>query len=306
MAEILLESGTNELEILEFEIGDVVYGVNVAKVVEILSPKPVCPVPNSPDIVEGVFMSRGEVISVVDLFKILNVERKQDEGAGKRNNMFITCCFNQTTTAFHVGKVRSIKRISWTDIKEPPKMANVSKSQDTTGMLTGIVEFENELVLILDFEHIVARINKDMSLDNTGVEKFATNNNVCESHIVVADDSAFLNKMIVDSLGKAGFNNIMSFKNGAEAWDYVRANKDKPIACVVSDIEMPQMDGLALTKRIKDDVELKKIPVLLFSSLINEQMVHKCKSVGADGQFSKPQINTLIEELIQLLSRHQK
>jgi two-component system chemotaxis response regulator CheV len=114
--------------------------------------------------------------------------------------------------------------------------------------------------------------------------------------------------MITDSLSKVGFTNIVSFPNGQDAWDYVSSFRDKSavitddIACVISDIEMPKMDGHALTRRIKEDKVLKDIPVLLFSSLINEQMILKCKAVGADGQFSKPQIKELIDLSIKLIS----
>jgi two-component system chemotaxis response regulator CheV len=114
--------------------------------------------------------------------------------------------------------------------------------------------------------------------------------------------------MVVKSLSKVGFKNIISFSNGLDAWEYVSSFKNSTdditnhIACVISDIEMPKMDGHALTKRIKDDKVLRRIPVLLFSSLINEQMVAKCKAVGADGQFSKPQIKDLIELSIRLIA----
>lgn len=161
----------------------------------------------------------------------------------------------------------------------------------------------------MDFEKIVSTLNRDAGLDINGLEKIdrptvMTGN----KHIVVADDSKFLNKMITDSLSKVGFHNIMSFSNGQDAWEYVQSFKDKDdditshIACIISDIEMPKMDGHRLTKLIKDDKTLSQIPVLLFSSLINEQMIAKGKSVGADGQFSKPQIKELISYLIKVLS----
>ncbi len=297
--DILLESGTNELEILEFEVGNSVYGINVAKVVEITTAKEITPIPQSSDVVEGIIISRGEVVSVVDLFKVLNSDRDTDPSA---RDMFITCCFNQITTAFHAGRVRSIRRIFWSDIKEPPRIANTSKS-DSIGLLTGIIQTDDGLVLILDFEKIVASINRETGIVNSGHR--STSKKIKDCYIVVADDSVFLNKMIVESLGQAGFTNIDSFKNGAETLDYVMANKGKDIACIVSDIEMPQLDGLALTKRLKSNPDLCNIPIFLFSSLINEQMIAKCKSVGADRYFSKPQIGSLIDELIQLLEEEQ-
>ena len=129
-----------------------------------------------------------------------------------------------------------------------------------------------------------------------------------EKHIVIVEDSQFLNKMIVNSLSDIGFKEIRSFPNGKEAWDYIsqfsgyNGDVTNCVAAVITDIEMPQMDGHHLTKLIKSDPTLKKIPVFLFSSLINEQMYQKGLSVGADEQFSKPQIGMLIERLIQILS----
>ena len=161
--------------------------------------------------------------------------------------------------------------------------------------------------MILDFESIVAGINKEAGFDTTGLNELKATNSISDKKLVVADDSPFLNKMIVDALEKTGFRNIQSFKNGADAWEYIYSQKNgngditERIACIVSDIEMPQMDGLHLTKRVKDDDILKNIPVYLFSSLINEQMEAKCRSVGADGQFSKPQITVLIKEILKHL-----
>ena len=120
-------------------------------------------------------------------------------------------------------------------------------------------------------------------------------------HIVIAEDSPFLNTLIQSTLGEAGYNNIVSFDNGKDAWDYISGHKNfdgdilDQISCLISDIEMPKMDGHHLTKLIKDDEVLRRIPVYLFSSLINEQMRVKGESVGADAQFSKPQIGALIK-----------
>lgn len=300
--DILLESGTNELEILEFKVGDCTYGINVAKIIEISTERETIPVPNAADFANEIFVLRGEVISVIDLFKVLKAEPEENE-----RKMFITCSFNKIMAAFRVGKVASIHRVSWTDIKKPPRLSN-SGQNDDSGILTGIVEIkdpENEdsskLILILDFEKIVSKISKTESIDARNVDKFKEINTVADKKILVADDSAFLNKMIVSSLNAAGFENVVSFQDGKEAWDYLVANDGANVACVVSDIEMPQMDGIALTKTIKEDSRFKHIPVLLFSSLINEQMALKCKSVGADGQFSKPDIHTLIQALLKIL-----
>lgn len=300
---ILLESGTNELELLEFQVGDSNFGINISKVVEIMINQEVTPVPNSPDEVEGVFIPRDKLISVIDLHKVVNTPHKK---TGKE--IFIICEFNRMHVAFHVTKVKGIQRISWSDISDPPSVAN-GNGTDAVGLATGVAKINDRIIIIMDFEKIVSTLNRDAGLDVNGLDKLSRPSSaVGNKHIVVADDSKFLNKMITDSLSSIGFHNIISFSNGQDAWDYVQSYRDKGdnindyIACIISDIEMPKMDGHRLTKLIKDDKIFRKIPVLLFSSLINEQMIAKGKSVGADGQFSKPQIKELISYLTQILS----
>jgi two-component system chemotaxis response regulator CheV len=300
--EILLESGTNELELLEFEIGTGVYGINIAKVVEITTAQATTIVPDSSEYIDGVFMSRGVIVPVVDLFKVTQNEHKENERA-----MFIVSTFNQMTVAFYVGNVRQIRRISWDAIKEPPKIVNVTGRTQRSGLLTGVASVDGHMILVLDFEKIVSEINASAGLDTENLESVTTDAVNLDKQIIVVDDSPFLNKAIVDALQKTGFKNIQSFKNGADAWEYLKVQRDiagnvtDKIACVVSDIEMPQMDGHHLTKCIKEDVMLKRIPVFLFSSLINEQMYAKGLTVGADGQFAKPQIKDLTDAIVKLL-----
>lgn len=299
---ILLESGTNELELLEFEVGDSSYGINISKVVEIMIDQEVTPVPNAPDEVEGVFIPRDKLISVIDLHKVLHTPHSK---SGKE--IFIICEFNQMQIAFHVSKVNGIQRISWSDISDPPTVASGSTEGD--GLSTGVAKIDGNIIIILDFEKIVSMLNRNAGLDITGLDRVTRPTiSAGEKRLIVADDSKFLNKMITDSLEHIGFHNIVSFTNGQDTWDFIqnfRSAGDKvtdDIACVISDIEMPKMDGHRLTKLIKEDAVLKNIPVVLFSSLINEQMIIKGKSVGADAQFSKPQIKDLVNYVVALLS----
>lgn len=301
---ILLESGTNELQILEFEVGDSTFGINISKVVEIMINQEVTPVPNSPEEIEGVFIPRDKLISVIDLHKVV---KKPYKNTGK--DIFIISEFNGIQVAFHVSRVKGIQRKSWSDISDPPSITSGGSGNDAAGLATGVVKLNGEIIIILDFEKIVSKLNKDAGLDTTGIDQVGhATAEMAKKKLVVADDSKFLNKMITESLEHIGFTNIESFSNGQDAWDYILSHRSAgdhitdEIACVISDIEMPKMDGHRLTKLIKDDDVLKKIPVLLFSSLINEQMIAKGKSVGADAQFSKPQIKDLIDYLIKLLS----
>ena len=286
---ILLESGTNELEVLEFMVGSQSFGINIAKVNEIMNYQPMIPVPDSPPEFEGVFTPRDKVISVIDLHRVLN-----KESADKGHDLLIICNFNQMDVGFHVSSVKGIQRISWEDIEKPPRISG----DGTHNIATGIAKLTDRIILILDFEKIVSDINRSAVIDATGATM--TDESKANKHIVIAEDSPFLNTLIQSTLTDAGYQNIVSFDNGKDAWDYIYGHKDMGgnildhVSCLISDIEMPQMDGHHLTKRIKDDEILSRIPVYLFSSLINDQMRAKGESVGADAQFSKPQIGALI------------
>ncbi len=301
---MILESGSNELELLEFQVGDSNFGINISKVVEIMINQEVTPIPNSPAEVEGVFVPRDKIISVLDLHKVLKIP-----SVNSAQTIFIISEFNKMQIAFHVSRVKGIQRISWSDISDPPAISGGDGSAASSGLATGVVKIDDRIIIILDFEKIVTVLNKQAGLDTSGLDSLPTaDKKVGLKRLVVVDDSKFLNKMITDSLNHMGFVNIQSFNNGLDAYNYISSYRNTTkhitdeIACVISDIEMPQMDGHRLTKLVKDDDILKNIPIVLFSSLINSQMIIKGKSVGADAQFSKPQIRELIEYVIQLLS----
>lgn len=296
---ILLESGTNELELLEFYVGKEDFGINIAKVSEIMTYQEITPIPSAPEEVEGVFMPRDKLITVVDLHTVLGIEKP----AGN-DGLLIICEFNQLDIAFHVSKVEGISRISWNSIEKPPTVANNSEK----GVATGIAKVDGKIIIILDFEHIIASLHSSLGLDLTDLDKIERPLNVdYDARIVIAEDSPLLNKLVVNAITSAGFHNILSFSNGQETWNYISSYADSEdvtseIALLVSDIEMPQMDGHRLTKLVKTDKNLSKIPVFLFSSLIDERMRLKGESIGADRQFSKPQIGGLVQAIIDTLT----
>ena len=285
---ILIESGTNELEVLEFTIGNNHYGINVAKIKEIVPYSPVTPVPNAHPSVEGIFMPRDLMITIVDLAKVIKCAPSKDI----TKDMFIITNF--------VASVVGIHRVSWTDIIKPDSTISSADS----GIATGVVKINGQLIIILDFERIVSDISPETGLKVSDIEKLEgrTKN---EAHIVIAEDSPLLMKLISDSLIKSGYDNLTLCHNGQEAWDFIsdaKAGKvPLDIDCVITDLEMPLMDGHRLTKLIKSDDKLKNIPVVIFSSLINEQMRAKGESLGADVQLSKPEIGLLVSEIDKLL-----
>ncbi len=295
---ILMESGTNELEVLEFTVGSNHYGINVAKIKEIVPFHTITPVPNSHPNIEGIFMPRDLIITVIDLAKVINARPSEDV----QKDMFIITNFNQLNVAFHVHSVVGIHRVSWADIISPDSTVSSADS----GIATGVIKINGQLIIILDFEKIVSDISPETGLKVSDIESLEGRER-SSAHIISVEDSPLLGAMISNSLKKSGYINLTRFSNGKEAWDYLQEVKNggiqNDIACVITDIEMPQMDGHRLTKLIKSDEYLKSIPVVIFSSLINEQMRIKGESLGADAQLSKPEIGKLVSEIDRLLDR---
>lgn len=289
---ILLESGTNELEILEFSVGNQHYGINVAKVKEILPYQAPTLVPNSHPSIEGIFMPRNEIITVVSLFESLNIAHKPSE-----NDMLIITNFNQLNIGFHVSGVKGIHRVSWESISKP----DVTINAEGSGVATGIVKLGEDLIIILDFEKIVADVCPATSLQIDEVKGLGMRQRN-DVPIIIAEDSPMLYQLIRDCLVEAGYTNLTLTANGREAWNKLTMFKENGtikdnVACVITDIEMPQMDGHHLTKLIKSDPVLSELPVIIFSSLVNEEMMRKGAELGADAQISKPQIGILVKTI---------
>ena len=292
---ILLENGTNELEVLEFVLAGNSYGINVAKIREIIPYAEVTPVPNAHPSIEGIFMPRDTMITAIDLKNCL--QRGKSEPGG----LFIVTNFNKLDIAFHVDQVVGIHRVSWTDIIKPG--ATVSTTEE--GVSTGIVKLNNKLIIILDFEKIVSDINPETGLKVTDIDALGERER-SDVGILIAEDSVLLNKLIVDSLKKAGYVNLIHTENGQEAFDTIQKFKEQGtlkehVGCLITDIEMPLMDGHRLTKLVKSDDATKNIPVIIFSSLVNEEMRRKGEQLGADAQLSKPEIGNLVMEIDKLV-----
>ncbi len=292
---ILLENGTNELEVLEFKLDGNAYGINVAKIKEIINYQTVTPVPNAHPSVEGIFMPRDTMITAIDLKNCLQ------RGTSQPGGLFIITNFNKLDIAFHVDSVIGIHRVSWRDIIKPG--AAVSTTEE--GVSTGIIKFDERLIIVLDFEKIVTDINPETGLKMTDIEELGERHRI-DVPILIAEDSPLLNKLIVDSLHKAGYANLIHTENGQQAYDVIQECKregtlKEHVQCVITDIEMPLMDGHRLTKLIKSDEETKDIPVVIFSSLVNEEMKRKGVSLGANAQLSKPEIGNLVRVVDDLV-----
>lgn len=304
---ILLESGTNELEVVEFIVGytdkrskwvEQSFGLNVTKVREIIRMPELTSMPNLAFGINGVFNLRGKIVPVVDLRKIL-YGRQEDNVKCK----MIVAEFNQLWIGFIVDNIHRIHRISWSEIDAPETLNELDGENST---ITGIIKFSDRNILMLDVEKIIADIDPNMAIETgASLEKIIEGKPIA----ITAEDSITIRKMITDRLTKAGFE-VKSFSDGQTAWDFLEAlsksmqpdeNIYRKCSIIITDIEMPGMDGYTLTRKIKNDNMLKKLPVIIFSSMINSDILHKGTSVGADAQLSKPQIGELIDTVSILI-----
>ncbi|KOS62491.1 chemotaxis protein CheV [Lysinibacillus agricola] len=294
---ILLESGTNELEIVEFEVANNKFGINVIKVKEIIQPIPVTFIPHAHPHVEGIIQLRGEVLPVVDMLRVLGIQSTERNPQQK----YIVAEFNKQRVVFHVDNVTQIHRISWNQIEKPSDMY-----QGGTSQVIGVIKQNEQMILLLDFERIMVDINPDSGISVESVKKLGKRDR-SEKRILIAEDSPLLRKLLFDTMNEAGYENVEFFENGRDAYEYlesvVKGGSDvsEHIQLVVTDIEMPQMDGHHLTRKIKEHPDLQKLPVIIFSSLITDDLRHKGDQVGAEDQISKPEIAELILRVDQLI-----
>ncbi len=306
---ILLEAGTNELEVMEFYVEEEGYcghyGINVAKVVEIIRPQKVTAMPEMPHpAVMGAFAHRnGEVIPLIDVAKYLNFT----QGPNQEYKIIITK-FNTLTTGFLVSGVNRIYRLSWTNVEAPGSLL----TQVSRNAVTGVVRMDDRIILLLDLEAIVAEIHPNiaMRMDEAKMPDAPIDR---KYRVLHADDSSSIRRLVLDLLSAEGRFDVTQAENGEIAWnimlEYAEQAKEtgKPITDyvegVITDIEMPSIDGLALCKRIKDHPILKEVPVAVFSSMVSDSLIKKCQSVGADAQYSKPDLQGLSNILFDLINK---
>lgn len=294
---ILLESGTNEIEIVEFEIGNNRYGINVIKVKEIILPTPITIIPHAHPSIEGIIQLRGDVLPVIDMETVMGLPKT----IGKNEGKYIVAAFNQQQVVFHVQDVSQIHRVSWDQIEKPADLY----SGDTTQVI-GVIKRSEDMLLLLDFEKIVLDINPESGIRVEEVKKLGVRER-SDKRILVAEDSPLLRKLLNDTLTEAGYANIEFFENGKDALAYLEnavasgQKAQEVVQLVITDIEMPQMDGHHFTKRIRENEQLAMLPVIIFSSLITDELKHKGENVGANDQVSKPEIAELVLKMDQYI-----
>jgi two-component system, chemotaxis family, chemotaxis protein CheV len=314
---ILLESGTNELEIIELYIDEKggeyrgYYGINVAKVIEIIRmPSQIHKPPHAASFVAGVFNHRGKVITLVDLALWLGKDRFE----GTPPIVIITE-FNKVTSSFLVSGVTRIHRTSWANIKPVDYYL-----QNFCEAITGMIQLENKTVLMLDLERIIGEIDPHLAVPQHPKDKDETvvSDELAAAikyplKVLHADDSGMIRRTTKQLLEEKKEFNVISVVDGIAAWEYLEDLKKKAVAhnkpatdfldIVLSDIEMPGMDGYHLCQKIKSDSELRILPVILFSSLITDKLRHKGESVGAEAQLAKPNPAQLVQSLKEIVAK---
>ncbi|WP_070120358.1 chemotaxis protein [Bacillus marinisedimentorum] len=290
---ILLESGTNELEIVEFNVGGSRFGINVIKVREIIVPAPITKIPHTHEHIQGIIQLRGDVLPVIDMTKVLGFPPANQP----ENDKFIISEFNNTKVVFRVRNVTQIHRISWEQIERPSDLY-----QGINASVTGVIKRGEEMILMLDYEKMITDIHPASGIKKEKLQILGERQR-SEKTVLVAEDSAFLRKMLSETLEEAGYIRQQLFEDGKAALDHLESlaasgiDPADEIQLVITDIEMPRMDGHHLTRRIKENSSLQKLPVIIFSSLITNELRHKGERVGAEDQVSKPEIVELVQKI---------
>ncbi len=295
---ILTEVGTNEWQVVVFLLGEQAFAINVDKTREILRWTGVRPVPQSHPAMLGITTVRGEVIPLIDLRTYLGIDSERERDLDK----VIVAEFNKMKLGFVVDGVERIYRIS-------------SEEMDSTlsGSFLGddslyVIKREGRNILLLDYERIVQVVNPKIA-EAYHLDPKRDRRNVLppdlgdpnDYKILVAEDSPLIRKLIQDALGVGGFHNVELVSHGKAAWDRL-VDPDEHFDLLITDIEMPKMDGLTLTRRLREDDRFATMKIIVYSSIMAEDIRRKAASVGADFQITKPEIGSLVDEVCRLLA----
>ncbi|PIE53821.1 MAG: histidine kinase [Dethiosulfovibrio peptidovorans] len=297
---VLTEVGTNEWQVVVFYLGHQAFAINVDKTREILRWTGCREVPDANPSMVGITTVRGEVLPLVDLGKYLKIEAS----VSREDSKIIIAEFNEIKLGFVVDAVERIYRIN---------------SDELDASLTGTFLGENSLyvikrdernIILLDYERIVQTVNPSLMsqyrLSETQAEILTQGlGNLDQYRLLVAEDSPLIRRQVMDVLAQGGFHNVESVGHGKAAWDRISEEEPGHFDLLISDIEMPKMDGFALTRLVKEDEQHRAMPVVIFSSIMSEDIRRKAASIGADSQITKPEIGDLVERVCSLLRGRQ-
>lgn len=284
-------------EIVEFIIANATYGINVAKVREVINLLPVTQVPKTHPYVEGVFTLRGKVLPLVNLSNCLQIKDTDPK-------RIVIVELNNYRVGFLVDEVLKIQHIDWDQVEPTPE---ITKSN----LIIGIIKIKDRVTILLDFENIIYSINPEIS---TIFSNFKPNINEKELQkrqektLMIVEDSPFITDLMIQTLNTAGYTNIIVQNNGKDALEYLEKIKREydnileAVQIIVVDLEMPCIDGKSLVKLLSNDEKLKVLPVIIFSSLISDKEENIDKNIGATAQITKLKV----EELIQTITKYIK
>ena len=294
--EVKTPEETGTIGLMEFTIAGNLYGINVAKVTEIMRRCPITSMTHAHFCIDGVFKPRDKIITVINLPRYMQLKESEDP----TQDMFMLTNFDNVNAAFLVHTVEAMHQIKWSAVEKPSSV--IFGGNDS--VVTGTTKIGNRILSIVDFEKVLFDIDPQSGIQLSEVKMVKEQENR-EKPIVIVEDSVFLMKLILQAVEMAGFTNVTSFENGQDAWEYLEQARDEckqnnmpiesKVSIVITDIEMPRMDGHHLTKLIKSDNYMKKLPVLVFSSLIDDAQKQHGQSIGVNAHLSKPQIGQLIE-----------
>lgn len=301
-------AGTNKMEILLFSLGkeqgvehEEIFGINVFKVREVMHKPQITKAPDMPNSVEGMVSLRGITIPVINLAKHCGIMVED----GSPPSIMIITEYNKNVQGFLVESVDNIERLNWDEVKAPPPMMDSQRG----GLVTAVTEIDDKgLVMIMDVEKILAE-TAGFYNEETVFQGMPTINNK-KVVILYADDSGVARKQVADTINKLGVTGLSAI-NGRVAWDRLKSMADqaaedgKPLKdslnLILTDVEMPEMDGYVLTQNIKSDPRFEGIPVVMHSSLSSDTNMSMGEKVGADAYVAKFQPIDLAKTIIKLI-----
>ncbi len=307
-----LKVGSNEMELVDFRIlkededgvYEGIYGVNVSKVREIIRIPSLTELPGTPEFIEGIFDLREVVIPVVNLAKWMGI--KEPEGA-KENGRVIITEFNNVLIGFIVHDAKRIRRISWSDI-EPATFVSGAGSLDGS-KITGVTKIEGDnVLLILDLESVV----QDLGLYEPDVDNIPQELENFSGLAMVLDDSSTARKIVKDALEKMGFH-VVEAIDGQEALEKLEDlykmyndNLVEQLKIIISDVEMPRMDGFHFAAKCKEDERFRNIPIVFNSSISDHFSEIRGKEAGAEAYLVKFEASSFYEEVSRVVRAHMK
>ncbi|WP_169763605.1 chemotaxis protein [Campylobacter mucosalis] len=310
----VLKTGSNEMELVDFRIFkksdskvyEGIYGVNVAKVREIIKMPNLTELPGVPEYIEGIFDLRGVVIPVINLARWMNIIEPDGEIVIKPR--VIIAEFSGILIGFIVHEAKRIRRINWKDI-EPANFAASGTGTLDKGKITGVTRIENdEVLLILDLESIV----EELGIYSPKLDVEIDEGKKLKGWALVLDDSTTARKLVKDTLEKMGLS-VVEAKNGVEGLERMNELYERfgdrikqEVRVILSDIEMPQMDGYHFAANVKDDERFAEIPIIFNSSLSNEYSELQSKEAGGDAYLTKFDANVFYQEVLKVIEAHSK